>query len=158
MISITKKYTNPAILTTLYKSIIRPHLEYCSNVHTCTSDSLESKARWAWSLTKLEKNCSARRNSSHWLNSNPNHKTNRNPALGSVAFTSRKSTYETSWKRRKLNLPPINPYSNFVVWLTATIIRVCHFPVKVKNFANNKLIKINEHSHHEIFILVVERV
>ena len=26
----TIKYKNPAVLTTLYKSIVRPHLEYCS--------------------------------------------------------------------------------------------------------------------------------
>jgi len=42
-----------------------------------------------------------------------------------------------------MNLPPINPYSNFVVWLTATIIRICHFSVKLNQFVNHKLIKIN---------------
>jgi len=30
LLSRTIKYKNPAVLTTLYKSIVRPHLEYCS--------------------------------------------------------------------------------------------------------------------------------
>ena len=30
LISRTIKYKNPAVLTTLYKSLVRPHLEYCS--------------------------------------------------------------------------------------------------------------------------------
>ena len=30
LLSRTVKYKNPAVLTTLYKSIVRPHLEYCS--------------------------------------------------------------------------------------------------------------------------------
>jgi len=30
LISRTIKYKNPAVLTTVYKSLVRPHLEYCS--------------------------------------------------------------------------------------------------------------------------------
>ena len=39
LLSRTIKYKNPAILTTLYQSVVRPHLEYCSATHIITRTS-----------------------------------------------------------------------------------------------------------------------
>ena len=54
LISGTIKYKNPVVLTNLYKSMARPHLEYCSPVRSYHYEDkilIEKAASLACSLT-----------------------------------------------------------------------------------------------------------